>query len=230
VTGALTVGGAITAASLALTGGLTVNGPTQTQGVIYPGRIDIGGGQIQSSWWLGSHPTYGLYSNTGLYLASALTVAGAASVAGGMTVGGLTVTNTVNAGGYLCRAGIGGATANVFNINWNGTVQVWIDSSNVGTVQMQGNLPSTRRFVTRQISSAYTAVAGDFVIVSSGTFNVTLPAPADGAVVDVKNYGAGVVTVVPQANYLDYPNTSYVLSIPNQSVTVVADGTNWWVR
>ena len=63
---------------------------------------------------------------------------------------------------------------------------------------MQANLPPTPRFVTRQISSAYTAVAGDFVIVSGGTFTVTLPPAANGIIVDVKNYGSGVVTVVPQ--------------------------------
>jgi hypothetical protein len=231
VTGALTVGGAITAASLSVTGSVGVNGNLQTQGVIFPGRIDIGGGQTQGSWWLGSHPTYGLYSNTGLYLASALTVAGAASVAGGMTVGGLTVTNTVNAGGYLCRAGIGGATANVFNINWNGTVQMWIDSSNVGTIQMQGNLPSSPRFNVRAANSAVTAVVGDFILIDSGSFTVTLPAVVQGGIIDIKMYGAGPVTVAASGGvYLDYPATTYLLSVPNQSVTVVGANGNWWVR
>jgi hypothetical protein len=43
--------------------------------VIYPGQYDTGWTK-QSSWWLGSHSAYGLYSNTGLYLAGQLTVAG----------------------------------------------------------------------------------------------------------------------------------------------------------
>jgi hypothetical protein len=43
-------------------------------GVMYPGRIDIAGGAQQTSWYLASHGSYGLYSNTGLYLAGSLTV------------------------------------------------------------------------------------------------------------------------------------------------------------
>jgi len=38
---------------------------------IYPGRQDTGWTK-QTSWYLGSHPSYGLWSNTGLYLGSSL--------------------------------------------------------------------------------------------------------------------------------------------------------------
>lgn len=38
-------------------------------GYVYPGRADANGG-YQTSWYLGSHGAYGLYSNTGLYLES----------------------------------------------------------------------------------------------------------------------------------------------------------------
>ncbi|MEW6556047.1 MAG: hypothetical protein AB1349_01680 [Elusimicrobiota bacterium] len=43
--------------------------------VLYPGRVD-GSGGYQSSWYLGSHSSYGLYTNTGLYIAGSLWVAG----------------------------------------------------------------------------------------------------------------------------------------------------------
>ena len=39
-------------------------------GYMYPGQITAGGA-IQSSWFLGSHSSYGLYSNTGLYIEGA---------------------------------------------------------------------------------------------------------------------------------------------------------------
>jgi hypothetical protein len=52
---------------------------------IYPGRQDTGW-TVQTSWYLCSHASYGLYSNTGLYLAGALTVAGGASIGGILTL------------------------------------------------------------------------------------------------------------------------------------------------
>jgi hypothetical protein len=52
---------------------------------VMPGRVDVADGGIQGSWYLGSHPAYGLYSNTGLYLAGGLTVAGGASFGGSLT-------------------------------------------------------------------------------------------------------------------------------------------------
>ena len=54
--------------------GLTANSNILSLGVVYPGRVDVSG--FQSSWYLGSHASYGLYSNTGLYLAGTLTVIG----------------------------------------------------------------------------------------------------------------------------------------------------------
>lgn len=46
-------------------GSLVVLGSIQTVSVIYPGRVDITA--TQASYYLGSHATYGLYSNTGMY-------------------------------------------------------------------------------------------------------------------------------------------------------------------
>ena len=47
-------------------GGASFAGAIISGSVIYPGRVDVAGGQV--SWYLGSHASYGLYSNTGLYL------------------------------------------------------------------------------------------------------------------------------------------------------------------
>ena len=48
-------------------------GGAQVFGPIYPGRYDTTWG-IQTSWYLASHGSYGLFSNTGLYLSGGLTV------------------------------------------------------------------------------------------------------------------------------------------------------------
>jgi hypothetical protein len=46
-----------------------------------------------------------------------------------------TGTGIVRSNGFRGRAGTGGATSNVFNINWTGSVaQLWIDTTNVGTL------------------------------------------------------------------------------------------------
>jgi hypothetical protein len=148
-----------------LTGGnITGPGYLQITGVVYPGRVDTPGSQ--GSWYLASHGSFGLYTNTGLYIAGALTVIGQAYV------------------------------PNRFGIVITGI--------------------------------AVTAAAGQFIL-CSGTFNVTLPAPTAGSVVDVKNYGTGVITVVPSSGSIDLAG-SYVLSVQNMSVTLVADGGNWWIR
>jgi hypothetical protein len=38
--------------------------------------------------------------------------------------------------GYRCRAGNGGAVSNAFNIYWTGAAQLWIDTTNVGTISL----------------------------------------------------------------------------------------------
>lgn len=69
--GLLSVGGAATFDStVAVTSTLTVGSSFFSTGQVYPGRVDITG--AQASWYLGSHATYGLYSNTGLFLTGAL--------------------------------------------------------------------------------------------------------------------------------------------------------------
>jgi len=37
-------------------------------------------------------------------------------------------------GNFRCRAGVGGAETNAFVINWTGSPQLWIDTTNVGTL------------------------------------------------------------------------------------------------
>jgi len=51
---------------------------------MYPGRVD--GGSWQTSWYLGSHASYGLYTNTGMYIASGLTVGGGINMSGRLYV------------------------------------------------------------------------------------------------------------------------------------------------
>jgi hypothetical protein len=82
----------------------------------------------------------------------------------------------------------------------------------------------------------YTAVLCDFVE-ANGTFTVTLPAASTATnnaanVIDVKNVGAGVITVARAGADTIDGATSYTLSTQYQSVTLVANaaGNGWNIR
>jgi hypothetical protein len=59
------------------------NGVAQTYGsYLWPGRNDGSGASWQQSWYLASHSSYGLYTNTGLYAAGPLYTSGGLYAAG----------------------------------------------------------------------------------------------------------------------------------------------------
>src|SRR5262245_17813402 len=73
-------------------GNTNLTGNLNTQGYIYPGRADTTG--YQSSWFLASHGSYGLYSSAGLY------------VNGGIWSGTISATGNIVCSGYLQPTGV----------------------------------------------------------------------------------------------------------------------------
>jgi len=72
ITGTLVVNDVnVNAGNLTVSGSISCGSIIQSTGVIYPGRVDVAG--AQSSWYLGSHGSYGLFTNTGLYIAATTT-------------------------------------------------------------------------------------------------------------------------------------------------------------
>lgn len=83
-------------------------------------------------------------------------LAAKASLTGAAFTGAVSTTSTLSAGGtvsfsstllvgsdinsntgYKGRAGVGGATSNVFNLYWTGSaMQLWVDSVNIGTISV----------------------------------------------------------------------------------------------
>jgi hypothetical protein len=61
-----------------LGGALTVNAVIVTLNGIYPGRVDIAA--TQTSWYLASHPSYGLWTNSGMWFAAGITANAASSI------------------------------------------------------------------------------------------------------------------------------------------------------
>ena len=78
-------------------------------------------------------------------------------------------------------------------------------------------------------AAPYAVATTDEVVLMTGTGNATLPAPAGGKSVTVKNVGAGVITVVPNAAESIDGAASFNLPTQYDAVTVMSDGTDWLV-
>lgn len=85
--------------------------------------------------------------------------------------------------------------------------------------------------VTATKTVNYTAAINELVV-CNGTFTVTLPASASnsGKTIDVKNIGTGTVTVDGNASETIDGATTYDVTVQYQNVTLVSDGTNWYIR
>ena len=110
-------------------------------GYVYPGRADAGGA-YQGHWFLGSHASYGLYTNTGFYASSHIYTAGVIKMINGITLpnGAIRLTpnlhlnsgagyaiyvnwdnGTGSGGNPSFLVGDGGA-GTLFSINYNGYI------------------------------------------------------------------------------------------------------------
>jgi hypothetical protein len=255
VTGTASVTGATTLASLTVTGTTTL-GAVNT-GLIVATTVQannvfqIGGGTAAFPAWrrTGARMEAVLADQSNW---ASITAQNYTSISGGNVLADLTVTGATNfAGGVTTSGGNINTTGAIFStgVYYPGRVDVagqqgswYLGShaayglySNTGLF-LAGNLTVTASASVGGLLTAgrrFTAVgpSGDYIVYSGGTFTVTLPAPVNGAIVDVKNYGSGVITVAaPGGVFLDYPATFYQLVVPNQSVTVVAISGNWWIR
>lgn len=102
-----------------------------------------------------------------------------------------------------------------------------------GTVQPHNIVPSTGLFAPTTQTTAHTATAGErvFADASGGTFTVTLPAPRQNRRVEVINAdktGMNDVSVAPHDSETVYGGSTTLT--PNESVTVVSDGQDWFIH
>lgn len=119
----------------------------------------------------------------------------------------------------------------------NGRTYTWPSSETANavlTTNGSGTLSwgSTGVNVTAAKTTNYSAVLSDFVV-CNGAITITLPASSgnSGKIIDVKNIHASATCTVQgnAAETIDGSNT-YLLSSQYQSITVVSDGTNWYIR
>jgi hypothetical protein len=81
---------------------------------------------------------------------------------------------------------------------------------------------------------SYTASINDEYIGVSTTsaVTITLPTGLDGRVYTIKDewgQGSGKITIQPQVGSQVDKKPNYIISIPNQSVSVVYRAGNWWI-
>ena len=83
-------------------------------------------------------------------------------------------------------------------------------------------------------TTSYTATLNDeYIGVSSATaVTITLPAGVNGRVYIIKDeygQGSGKITIQPPVGVLIDKKTSYIISVPNQSVQIVYRAGGWWI-
>ena len=70
----------------------------------------------------------------------------------GVASAGWGIVGSVNALGYAARAGqTGGFSGNGFNINWTGSAQLWIDTTNLGTITVSSDYRIKRNIETQTV-------------------------------------------------------------------------------
>lgn len=84
------------------------------------------------------------------------------------------------------------------------------------------------------VTANYTATVTDEYIgvFSANAVTITLPAAFDGRVYTIKDefgQGSGKITIQPQSGQLVDGKINYIISIPNQSVSVVGRANKWWI-
>ena len=100
-----------------------------------------------------------------------------------------------------------------------------MDSTNSNNLTLSGGIA----YHTRSVSSATILLATDFFVLVTSNVSVTLPAQINGKTIHIKrNTSAGFVTVLPGSGTIDGA-ASYILSANYQTVSLITDGTNWYV-
>jgi len=81
----------------------------------------------------------------------------------------------------------------------------------------------------RTVSTTGSLTSTDFVVIATASITLTLPSQTSGRFLEIKrNTIAGFVTITPATGMID-GGSNYVLTANYQSVSLVSDGTNWWV-
>ena len=123
----------------------------------------------------------------------------------------------------------GNIATNTSNIATN-TANIATNSSDIATLQGQIGAIVTPNVVSITSAQTYAASNADVVILDTGdAVQVDLPAPASGVFVRVKGTADVSSKTVVSAAGIDGFGTTYTLSSEYESVSLVSDGTKWYI-
>lgn len=136
--------------------------------------------------------------------------------------------------GRLQVTDLGVVTGTVLNVRQAGTAtKADLDAAAVfdtGNRVYSLSNPPPSSGVLVSVTTTYSVAAGIAYVLANGTFTVTIPAASaiTGRVIDIKNIGTGVITIATSGGTID---GSATISLDTQynSVTVVSNGTNWFI-
>jgi hypothetical protein len=123
-----------------------------SNGLMYPGQLGVGNGGLQSSWYLASHGSYGLYCNTGLYVAGDVWASGV-SVAGSLA--GKHPLMTPGAGTW----GAITLSYTTYSANHNNPQQLTAPAGGTGTAAGGWSTAANRDLAIASINAAKTDIA-----------------------------------------------------------------------
>ena len=127
--------------------------------------------------------------------------------------------------------GASGGTARALSIQTDGTDRITVGAT--GGVSIAGTTTVVAMATGVQSVTASAACNGAAVVLAdatSGAINMTLPTPLSGQVITFKktDSSANTVTITPPSGLIDGAGNK-VLTVQYQSITVVCDGTNYFI-
>jgi hypothetical protein len=137
---------------------------------------------------------------------------------------GISITNLVSIGNTV---GFAVSNTGVLSVTAGAGISV---SSSTGFITISSTGPDL--ISTTGVTSSYTATANDEYIgvYSESNVTITLPVGIAGRVYIIKDeygQGAGKITIQPSGSEKIDNKSTYVISVPNQAVSIVFRGTQW---
>lgn len=113
------------------------------------------------------------------------------------------------------------------DINFNSNLSVTDDGDGSVTVDASGSSDSD---AVETVTSSYTASDGDTVLAdaSGGDITITLPTPSKGSNVYLKKISDANTVSVDASGDIE-GKTSFSMTAYRDAVSLVADGTDWWI-
>jgi len=137
---------------------------------------------------------------------------------------GISITNLVSIGNTV---GFAVSNTGVLSVTAGAGISVSASTGNI-TISSSG----ADLIATIGVTGSYTATTNDEYIgvYSASAVTITLPVGITGRVYTIKDeygQGSGKITIAPSASELIDNKINYIISVPNQSVSIVFRGGQW---